>query len=248
MIILIIIVSRFVAGIEFAGWHPKTSRSLILDLFMPYLVLLCLIVSAYIYRTVRDWKQNRVSRKEKKKLLGYIALAVTVAVFFAIIRSIIWSASEIPNDPDGIDIFSPRKLLLFLTPHVGWLFFYSCVYFEILVDKGRGIREIWTKSATHDERHILDVTDYGLRLTNPFSVQEVQWFGFKTFIESTNLLVSITSDYLILIIPKRAFADESQLNEFRQILVNNITNRPVAFPVVPIRKAEHEANDAEKME
>jgi hypothetical protein len=80
----------------------------------------------------------------------------------------------------------------------------------------------------------MTVTDDGLTFSESLARHELKWFAFDRVGESQNLFLIYLSDHSFHMVPKRAFADASEVDEFRATLDNRITRRPTAFPVLPV--------------
>lgn len=81
------------------------------------------------------------------------------------------------------------------------------------------------------ENHETEITDPGITIRQTGCVTTMEWTYFIRFVETRNTLLLFTSGRIGHILPKRAFASEEQLQQFRSFAQAHIGNQPIGFPV-----------------
>lgn len=84
-----------------------------------------------------------------------------------------------------------------------------------------------------------DIDDQNVLISGTQSSSRLRWTVFQGFTETPNLIILYLSPAVFHIVPKRAIASETDLNELSRILVQHVQHghlflRPSAFPVSPI--------------
>jgi len=77
----------------------------------------------------------------------------------------------------------------------------------------------------------LEITDEGVRMSDPLAFTEWRWASFTGLVESANLLLLRQADNTFVVIPKRA-VPPGQLDTLRADLTARMP-APGAFPVLP---------------
>ena len=90
----------------------------------------------------------------------------------------------------------------------------------------------WAAQAHLRRPQTLEVEPELLRWSDGFSRHEHIWDAFPFTRETPSLFLVYTSSVAFYIIPKRAFAREADIAEFRALLQRRVEQRQPAFPVV----------------
>jgi len=77
-----------------------------------------------------------------------------------------------------------------------------------------------------------EFTDSGVRADLGHSRSELDWPAFHRFLDGPAVFLLYISEYSYLVVPKRAFADAPQVQEFAEILRQHIQPHTQAFPVI----------------
>jgi hypothetical protein len=83
-----------------------------------------------------------------------------------------------------------------------------------------------------------DISDAGIKTDNGTTSSEMKWTAFRSFLDQPTLFMLYPSEFSFHMVPKRAFADDAQVEEFRDLLHGHIQPQTQAFPVIPSAKAE----------
>lgn len=97
----------------------------------------------------------------------------------------------------------------------------------------RTYRGHWAVQQHMHRPWVAEVSEDYLRLSEPLSTLEYRWGCFPGFIETPNIFVLYVAPHLFHMIPKRSFAEETQVAAFRELLARVIHEPLRAFPVLP---------------
>jgi hypothetical protein len=130
-----------------------------------------------------------------------------------------------------------------LVPLIPWAFLVAVVLLAAGVHRRRGLHKLWEVQPPLRRPHQAEFSDYGVIVSDPYVRTVSKWQAFEGFRETPNLFVLYTSPLAFLIVPKRAFADEAQINGFRGLAMNRVGKssflpQPGGFPVLPVLAVE----------
>jgi hypothetical protein len=100
------------------------------------------------------------------------------------------------------------------------------------------LRRRWSGQPTQHVQQQWDISETGIKTDNGVSSSEMKWAAFRRHLDRPTLFMLYTSEFYFHIVPKRAFAGEAQVEEFRELLRRHIQPQTQAFPV--ISRAERE--------
>ena len=72
----------------------------------------------------------------------------------------------------------------------------------------------------------LQITDTGVTASNSFGQGTYPWSHFHKWKEGKSLLLVYYSDVLFIIVPKRCFDRQEDLDRFRNLLLTNVRREP----------------------
>ena len=81
----------------------------------------------------------------------------------------------------------------------------------------------------------MEITDETITLRETGIVTQMQWSYFIRVVESATLFLLFITPRMAHILPKRGFASQAEMNEFRNFALAHISNVPMGFPVQPAR-------------
>jgi hypothetical protein len=168
---------------------------------------------------------NRSSESESRTMHKWVLL---IGVFFLVMGIILKEKGFLVV---GVSLLSlPIFCKIFVQTGVEEIYEISDVESDIGVDRQREMPSI-ANQTNWGEPTTVEVIGEGLVLNTPSWQGTFKWGNFEFFTETRNLLViyPVLSLYPVpesnFIIPKRAFSDEEQWSDFRELLCRNIGKR-----------------------
>ncbi|MBP0017276.1 MAG: YcxB family protein [Cyanobacteria bacterium SBLK] len=153
--------------------------------------------------TVRDYQEAfKAHWKQQKKYYFY-----RVVVGLLLITSIL---TFLLGDLAGSIVY--LLLAIIFIPVVNWI-------------NNVSLKAAWkNQTDTLKQPMTIEATADSLSIEGESFQSVLQWKLYNKFIETTNLFVIYEEKNLLRIIPKRAFANDEELSEFRKILQENINS------------------------
>jgi hypothetical protein len=96
----------------------------------------------------------------------------------------------------------------------------------------RNVATIWTGNPFLARPQTATATQDAFQLQTEYSHSHISWRGYTRWAETKNLFLLYLSEPTFHIVPKRAFANEEQLNDFRALL-SNISRQAPSVPPIP---------------
>jgi hypothetical protein len=119
----------------------------------------------------------------------------------------------------AVSEFSRGKIFFpFFMLFCGFLVPYTSLYQKI------HLKKLWTNNQHLAWPHRMTADNRGAVFQTTHTRHEISWQAYKKHVETPHLFLLYLSNQGIHIVPKRVFADESQVNEFRALLRNIGTN------------------------
>jgi hypothetical protein len=205
----------------------ESGRPVMLDLLMPLLALAVFLGPWLVARALIAQGAKGIFRPG---VAGWIVAVVLLAV-------LVWITRHVPEPADGtmaVERSTWRSLADFVRPHFTWLALTGALCIFAMRYTSRQLRTVWEGTPSLRRSFTMTVSDDGITITEPLSRHEMKWFVFDRVTETQNLFLLYMSEHQFHIVPKRAFADAAQIDEFRAMIENRITRRPTAFPVLPV--------------
>jgi len=208
-----------------------TGRPVLLDLLMPMLALAVFLGPWVMARALKArGAKGLVSTRGVVGAIGWVVAAVLLAVF-------VWIRRHAPDPADGVvaaERSAWRGIADFVRPHFTWVVLTGAMCIFLIRYTSRQLLTIWEGAPGLRMPFTLSVSDDGITIAEPLSRHELKWLAFDRVIETQNLFLLYVAEHLFHMVPKRAFADANQVEEFRAMIDNRITRRPTAFPVLPV--------------
>jgi hypothetical protein len=128
-----------------------------------------------------------------------------------------------------------------LEPHWGWFGLLGLLALMSLYQ--RGARKAWAAQPHLHEPYTLETSLQGVVISNARSRNEYHWLSFTDVLETKDVLLMMLSPTNFHPVPKRAFADPRQLEEFRDQAAVIKARKLEGFAVIPL--AQRAATAAE---
>jgi hypothetical protein len=213
-----------------------SGRPVLLDLVIPILA-----IAAFLGPWLAARALSAQGAKGLVRTRGFVA-AVGWLVVVGLLALLAWSAGHAPEPADGtsavVAVAAERstwaRVSDFVRPHMTWLILLGTLCAYLIRYIRRQLLTIWDGSPNLRRPYTMTATDDGITIAEPLSRHELKWFAFARVIETQNLFLLYLTEYSFHMVPKRAFADPTQIDEFRAMIENRITRRPTAFPVLPV--------------
>jgi hypothetical protein len=205
-----------------------SGRPVLLDLLMPVLALAAFLGPWMLARAMMA--HGAKGLVTTRGLIGWVVAVVLLAVF-------LWIRRHAPDPADGVvaaERSTWQSISDFVRPHFTWLVLTGATCIFLIRYTSRQLLTIWEGAPVLRRPFTLTVSDHGITIAEPLSRDELKWFAFDRVIETQNLFLLYVAEHLFHMVPKRAFADTAQIDEFRATIDNRITRRPTAFPVLPV--------------
>ncbi len=155
-------------------------------------------------------------------LIGFLVVFVVASNLF--------TAAPAPPPPGAPTAPTLRDALLGFLPYV--LVFVFIFGFMMWLRRSRYLyRRLAPQALRLGDERMAEITDLQITLRDPTSTMVASWPHFMRVIETRNTFLLFTVPRAAQIIPKRAFASEAAVSEFRQFALAHIGNQPVGFPV-----------------
>src|SRR5204863_3395552 len=112
-------------------------------------------------------------------------------------------------------------------PHLSWLVLTILFAIYVAMYQRGKIRRAWEGQPNLNRPHTFDIIVSGVTVTTPVSRHEYQWDAFPKFLETPHLFLLYISNLTFHLIPKRAFANDAEMEACRNMFKNLIsTARP----------------------
>jgi hypothetical protein len=118
---------------------------------------------------------------------------------------------------------------------VPWVLIFGFIWFFVYRQiRHMSPRSVYERNPSMQQPKTLDITDDGVRMSDPLAFTEWRWASFTGLVESANLLLLRRADNTFVMIPKRAVAP-GLLDTLRADLTARMP-APGAFPVLPPKR------------
>jgi hypothetical protein len=176
----------------------------------------------------RAHRRAKWNRKRAAGVIGWVACIVLSVMLYLLLKK-----NTVP--------VAGQPLVSTPTFSVGaWAIVFFLIWPLIfLYLRGKQYDRAW---AGQPNEHLLkhwQVNDAGVVVDSGHSRSEIGWPAFRRYLETPALFMLYVSEFSFHMIPKRAFADEAQIEEFRDLLRRHIQPQTQAFPVIaPVEKEQ----------
>jgi hypothetical protein len=116
---------------------------------------------------------------------------------------------------------------------LAWLIFFIFLYMQYWrLFGGNVVRRAWESQPHLALPRAMKISDAGLSFEDEMQSVSYRWPAFMKTLETANLFLLYISKISFEIVPKRNFADQQQVDQFRQVLKAMTGGGTGAFPVV----------------
>ena len=130
---------------------------------------------------------------------------------------------------------APREdVLTSILPYLPWLLIFGLVCFLVYRSFRARYKRLLAESPELQQIQTLEADEEGLRMSAGAMATTWKWAGFTGVIDTPNLILLQTSNKAALAIPKRAAADQNELQELQRLFASRISAPTGAFPVLPV--------------
>lgn len=208
------------------AYDPRTE-------LLPALIPGSYVCAIYVLTLIKTWQATRerdgsapaVRHDAVRIAAQLVGVALGIAVWFAIAGAWEWH-------------WQPSRTQIVLVTIAPWAVL--IVLMQVLgayVRRGKVVAPWRTNPATR-RRKTFELDETGLRIQDAVYRFECEWSYVKRVRETLNLLVLIAEGGAEYVVPKRAFADPSELERCRSLLQNVVSNtrflvKPIGFAVLP---------------
>jgi hypothetical protein len=120
-----------------------------------------------------------------------------------------------------------------LLPILPWLLIFGFIWFFVFRALRGNWRKVWEGQPQLHGPQTMDAGEDGVTVATPLSRAEYRWEAFQHVRETPNLFLLYMSNFSFHMVPKRSFASDAEVDQFRSLVRNFIAERPApAFPVV----------------
>lgn len=220
------------------GFHGESNALTFVILPLIPLSLMLIDLGLVVYmrasgKAIKPWNgpaRKTSSGSSQKRFWGGLAVWAFVLVFACLFPLLIERRSDIAPDIalfiDGIYAGAAVACLFALSTHIT----------NLIRARARGVWE------SHKHLHgpfRIDIDEQNILISSTQWSSQLRWSAFQGFTETPNLIILYLSTTAFHMLPKRAIASETDLNELSRILVQHVQHghlfpRPSAFPVSPI--------------
>lgn len=91
---------------------------------------------------------------------------------------------------------------------------------------------VWRSNPELHQPHVVEMTEEGIRISNPLMDTLYRWPAFVAWAETPRLFLLLRSNNAKVMIPKRVVASEDELSELRRFLAAHVHEPTRGFPVI----------------
>jgi hypothetical protein len=153
------------------------------------------------FYTFKDYREANESRSRFNRILNafYTFFALLLSLGFLLMLT---GSLKVTEEPGSYLSYIPVLILAFFFSPFG----------RRLVLYWR-----WRQQPILHRELRYDINDDAVAITTDTSSSEMKWETFDRFAESKNLFLLFVGKFVFYMIPKRAFADASEVSEFRRL-------------------------------
>jgi hypothetical protein len=170
-----------------------------------------IIVIKFEYRLNVNDIQEANQTHCQKGLLRYYLVLIGILLLISILPLIIQGGASISEIL--ISVLLPNLLLL------------ATVYFGISIARNFAIKRAWNSQTGMKSEMSVETFEDGLQINTALSESKMKWLIYTHWRETPNLFMVYQSSNCFNLFPKRAFSDDEQINEFRELLRVKLPNQ-----------------------
>lgn len=105
------------------------------------------------------------------------------------------------------------------------LLIFAIVYFCMRIARNFAINRTWNSQPGLKNEISVETLEDGLQINTALLESKMKWLIFTHWRETPNLFMVYQSNNCFNLFPKRAFSDNEQINEFRELLSVKLSNK-----------------------
>lgn len=159
--------------------------------------------------------------------------AIALGTFILLIASLIFQhvmSAKLSHHPDKLT----WQVIL---PHSIWLTILLYVSTIAAHNHRSSLPRHWDNRPDLHRHQTAEISADGVSLSDTVSTRQFHWPAFTKSEETRNLFLLFQSDSIALMIPKRAFNSDEELNAMRHLVKLIPTHHPTGFEVAPLHAA-----------
>ena len=125
-----------------------------------------------------------------------------------------------------------------LLPHSIWLMLLLYVSSMAAYNHSKSLPRHWLSRPDLHRHQTVDISAAGVIFSDTVCRHDYQWPAFVKGEETRNLFLLFTSESIGLIVPKRAFASEVELDAMRNLMKLIPRDQSRGFPIAPLQTAQ----------
>jgi hypothetical protein len=114
-----------------------------------------------------------------------------------------------------------------------WAGLFVAAFVFFFVRALRDARKRFEREPAAHRLQTVEITEGGLSQSTHASSTQYKWEAFIRQLETPNLFVLYVTEVTFLLLPKRAFAGQDEINAFRELVAGVVNPPGRAFPVLP---------------
>jgi magnesium-transporting ATPase (P-type) len=164
-------------------------------------------------------------------LLGWLMFILLAILLFIIQfnkrgRSAVQPSNPAPAPQSWADWYEYYKVVL-------WAGLFVAAFVFFFVRALRDARKRFEREPAAHRLQTVEITEGGLSQSTHASSTQYKWEAFIRQLETPNLFVLYVTEVTFLLLPKRAFAGQDEINAFRELVAGVVNPPGRAFPVLP---------------
>jgi magnesium-transporting ATPase (P-type) len=176
-------------------------------------------------------KRTRGGGGRSRGLLGWLLFILLAICLFVIQlgkrgRAAVQPSNPAPTPMSWANWYDYYKVVL-------WVALFVAAFVFFFVRALRDARKRFEREPAAHRLQTIEITEAGLSQSTHASSTQYKWEAFVRQLETPNLFLLYLTEVTFLLLPKRAFPSQDEINAFRE-LVSGVVNPPErAFPVLP---------------
>jgi len=163
-------------------------------------------------------------RPSLRSLINSVLLLSSLGLYF-LLRHL---AALIPTRPPA-----PPFNWTLLMPHAMWVGILTIATISNFRKQKVRVKKAWESNRSFHRPKTSEITAFSVTYCDPVQRSEYQWDAFTKFEETRNLFVLILGGVSTIILPKRAFSSQEEMNALRELAKQIDARTPSGFPVGP---------------
>jgi YcxB-like protein len=169
--------------------------------------------------------------------------AIALSTFILLIAALVfqhWMSTTYNHHGAHVDKLTWQTIL----PHSIWLLLLVYVSAIAAHNHKTSMPRHWENRPDLHRHQTVDISAEGIALSDTVSRHDYQWAGFVKGEETRTLFLLFTSEHIGLMVPKRAFSSDEELDAMRNLMKLIPTNQTTGFEIAPLTQLSTRHVDA----